>query len=81
MSGRNHDGVPFVTRAELDRLVERLRLRFAAIESRIDGNGGYLDAHERIDALERHVRPFGDGKKPIDLAGWERQVNAKRWRR
>lgn len=81
MSGRNRDGLPFVTRAELDRLVERLRLRFAAIESRIDRNGGYLDAHERIDALERHIKPYGDGGPDLDLRGWERRVDRQRRRR
>lgn len=30
-----------------------------------------------LDALERHVRPYGDGRQPISLAGWERLVDRR----
>ena len=75
MSGRGGDGSRLVTRAELDRLVEWLRRRLAAIESGIDRTGGILDA------LERHIKPYGDGGRDLDLRAWERRVDRQRRRR
>lgn len=75
MSGRGGDGSRLVTRAELDRLVGQLRERFAAVDARIDRTDGNLDA------LERHVKPYGDGGPDLDLRGWERRVDRQRRRR
>jgi len=75
MTGRAGEGSRLVTRAELDRLVEQLRERFAALEGRVDRTDGNLDA------LERHVKPYGDGGPNLDLSKWERRVDAKRRRR
>lgn len=64
MSGGGYTGSQFVTRAEYDRLASRLRRRFDAIDG-------------AIEYLERDHRPYGDGRRPLSLCGWERLVDRR----